>query len=169
VFNYHCEAGWPHSIVEVAREGLRQTGEILCPFVALLSCEQREAARIESDELPPEVMISDVPSWAFDVYSREGRAAFARFLETDTPAARWMRGSIRPARRVYFLGHIVFRVEGGLVVNRMRWQLAEELRPIDQDRSGQEARLNDRLTAMRCHTHHLLASRSKREASVWRR
>ena len=39
VFDYLCEAGWPHSIVEVAREGFRRTGEMLCPLVALLSCE----------------------------------------------------------------------------------------------------------------------------------
>jgi hypothetical protein len=128
VFDYLCEAGWPHSIVEVAREGFRRTGEMLCPLVALLSSEQAEATRIESDALPPEVMIGNVPSWALDIYSREGRAAFARFLDTDAPAARWVRGSIRPARRMAFLGHIVFRVEGGLVANRMRWLLADELR-----------------------------------------
>ena len=137
VFDYLCEAGWPHSIVEVAREGFRRTGEMLCPLVALLSCESRQAARVESDELPPEDMIGDVPSWALDVYTREGRAAFARFLETDAPAARWVRGKIRPARRVSFLGHIVFRVEGGLVANRMRWPLADELRrQVDIECSG---------------------------------
>jgi hypothetical protein len=62
-------------------------------------------------------MIGDVPCWALDVYSREGRAAFARFLDTDAAATRWVRIRIRPARRVAFLGHIVFRVEGGLVAN----------------------------------------------------
>jgi hypothetical protein len=137
VFDHLCEAGWPHSIVEVVREGFRRTGEMLCPLVALLSCEQRQATRIESDNLPPEVMIGDVPSWALDIYSREGRAAFARFLDTDAPAARWVRGNVRPARRVAFLGHIVFRVEGGLVANRMRWPLGHELRrQVDIECSG---------------------------------
>jgi hypothetical protein len=137
VFDYLCEAGWPHSIVEIAREGFRRTGEMLCPFVALLSSEQRQATWVESDELPPEVMIGDVPSWALDVYTREGRAAFARFLQTDALAARWARRNVSPARRVSFLGHIVFRVEGGLVVNRMRWPLAEELRrQVDVECSG---------------------------------
>ena len=137
VFDQLCEAGWPHSIVEVAREGFRRTGEMLCPLVALLSCEQRQATQLESDELPPEEMIGDVPSWALDVYTREGRAAFARFLETDALAARWVRRNVSPARRVSFLGHIVFRVEGGLVTNRMRWPLAEELRrQVDVECSG---------------------------------
>ena len=139
VFDHLCEAGWPHSIVEVAREGFRRSGIMLCPLVALLSCEQRQATQLESDELPPEEMIGDVPCWAVDLYSREGRAALARFLQTDAPAARWVRRNVRPARRVSFLGHIVFRVEGGLVVNRMRWPLADELRrQVDVECSGPE-------------------------------
>ena len=81
VFDHLCEAGWPHSIVEVAREGLRRSGTMLCPLVALLSCEQRQVTQLENDELPPEEMIGDVPSWAVDLHSREGRAALARFLQ----------------------------------------------------------------------------------------
>jgi hypothetical protein len=112
--------GYVLAIADSGCDPFRGTNEMLCPFASLLACEQRQAARIESDELPPEVMIGDVPSWAFDVYSREGRAALARFLQTDAPAARWMRYNISPARRVSFLGHIIFRIEGGLVTNRMR-------------------------------------------------
>ena len=46
VFDYLCEAGWPHSIVEVAREGFRRGGDMLCPLVALLC---RRTARTKSD------------------------------------------------------------------------------------------------------------------------
>ena len=96
---------------------------------ALASCRasQREATRVEDDDLPPEVMIGDVPNWALDIFSREGRVAFARFLGTAAPAAQWIRDRIRPARRVAFLGHIVFRVEGGLVRNEPIW--ASSTRP----------------------------------------
>ena len=139
VFEQLYEAGWPHTIVEVAREGFRRTRVVLCPLVALLACEPRQVSQIESDDLPPEDMIGDVPAWALDVYTREGRAAFARFLQTDASAARWVRRNVRPARRVSFLGHIVFRVEGGLVINRMPWPLAEELRrQVDVECSGPE-------------------------------
>ena len=120
VFDQLCETGWPRTIVEVAREGFR-----------------RMCTENQSDELPPEEMIGDIPTWALDLYSREGRAALARFLQTDARAARWMRKNISPARRVSFLGHIIFRVEGGLVTNRMRWPLAEELRrQVDVECSG---------------------------------
>ena len=139
VFEQLCEAGWPHTIVEVAREGFRRTRTVLCPFVALLACESRPAEQIESDHLPAEDMIGDIPGGALDVYTREGRAAFACFLQTHAPAARWVQRNIRQARRVSFLGHIVFRVEGGLVTNRMRWPLAEELRrQVDVECSGRD-------------------------------
>jgi hypothetical protein len=139
VFDQMCEAGWPHTIVEVAREGFRRTRTVLCPLVALLACESRQAPQIENDDLPAEEMIGDVPAWALDVYTREGRAAFARLLQTDASAARWVQRNVRQARRVSFLGHVVFRVEGGLVANRVRWPLGEELRrQVDVECSGPE-------------------------------
>src|ERR1700730_9019312 len=36
LFDGLCEAGLPHTAVEIAREGFRKIGEPLCPFVALL-------------------------------------------------------------------------------------------------------------------------------------
>jgi hypothetical protein len=139
VFEQLREAGWPHTTVEVTREGFRRTRVALCPLVALLACEPSQASQMESDDLPAEDMIGDVPAWALDVYTREGRAAFARLLETDAPAAQWVRRNVSPSRRVSFLGHIIFRVEGGLVTNRMRWPLADELRrQVDVECSGRE-------------------------------
>ena len=64
IFDHLCEAGWPHSIVEIARRGYRRTGELLSPLVALLSRELTDAAHEEADPLPPEVMIGDTPGWA---------------------------------------------------------------------------------------------------------
>ena len=49
-FDYLCEAGFPHTIVEIAREGFRKTGEVLAPLVALLSRETRDDMTIASDE-----------------------------------------------------------------------------------------------------------------------
>jgi hypothetical protein len=106
VFDQLCEAGWAHTIVEVAREGFRRTRTVLCPLVALLACEPRQVAQIENDHLPAEEVIGGVPGWALDVYTREGRAAFARLLETIAPAARWIQRNVRQARRISFLGHI---------------------------------------------------------------
>jgi hypothetical protein len=128
VFDRLCEADWAHSVVEIAREGFRRSGEMLSPLVALLSREPRKSETVQRDELPPETMIGDVPGWALDVYSREGRAAFSHFLQTDAQSATWVRRHVRPGRRVAFFGHCVFRVEGGLVDRRLRWPLADRLR-----------------------------------------
>jgi hypothetical protein len=102
VFDQLCEAGWPHSIVEIAREGFRRARTVLCPLVALLACDPRKATQTENDNVPAEHVVGDVPGWALDVYTREGRAAFARFLQTSAPSARWVRRNVSPARRVPF-------------------------------------------------------------------
>lgn len=130
------------TMVEIAREGFRKTGEVLCPFVALLMTDGRpETTIVTDDEFPPETMIGDVPSWALDIYSREGRAAYARFLKTDSASARWIRGRVSPSRRIALFGHFVFRIEGGLVRNRVRWKLADELqRQVDFECAGLECR-----------------------------
>ncbi len=121
---------------------VRKTGEVLCPFVALLtSVQPTRNSIVEDDDFPPETMIGEIPGWALDVYSREGRAAYARFLQTGSASARWIRGHVSPGRQVGLLGHVVFRLEGGLVRNRLRWKLADELRrQVDVDCAGLSSR-----------------------------
>ncbi len=110
-------------------------------FVTLLSGELIEAVHEEADRLSPEVLIGDTPGWAYDFHTREGRAAFARFLQTDAASAIWLRRHVRTGRRPPFLGHLVFRVEGGLVERRLRWPLGDRLRwEADIECSGPECR-----------------------------
>lgn len=140
-FDLLRQAGWPETVVEIAREGFRRTGEALCPLVALLACESEEPGTRVSDELPAEQMIGDVPGWALDAYTREGRAAFARFLRSEAASARWARRHVPAERRAAVLGHVVFRVEGGLVANRIRRPLTDELRrQVDFECAGLERR-----------------------------
>jgi hypothetical protein len=54
LFDGLCEAGLPHTAVEIAREGFRKIGEPLCPFVALLCpLAITEAAALQDDDMPP--------------------------------------------------------------------------------------------------------------------
>ena len=129
-FDHLCEAGLPHTVVEFARAGYRRTGETLCPLLALLAGEPRGEVSFEPDDMPPEIFVGDAPSWSLDMFTREGRAAFARFLQTDAEAARWIRGRVAPARRVQFLGNIVFCVEGEKLNPRMRWPTGDEMRRL---------------------------------------
>ena len=102
VFDRPSEAAWPHSIVELARQGFRR--EMLCSFVALLSRERRQATGIESDEFPAEVMIGGIPSWAVDI--ARGRGVFR--WRVSSAQTRPPRVGCRAACRVAFLGHITF-------------------------------------------------------------
>jgi hypothetical protein len=129
-FDGMCEAGLPHTAVEIAREGFRKIGEPLCPFVALLCPLRCQASTLQDDDMPPAIMVGDVPGWSLDLYSREGRQALQAFLQTDCETARWVRDNVPAGQRVHFLGTIVFRVEGGLVRQRSRCPTGDELRRL---------------------------------------
>ncbi|AZO72163.1 MAG: hypothetical protein E5V92_02785 [Mesorhizobium sp.] len=131
LFDDLCEAGHPHTLVEIAREGFRRAGQVLCPLVVLLaSLKPEQPAVIEDDDFPPEAMCGVLPSWALDVYSREGQQALRRFLGRNCNTARWVRSHVSPAQRIKFLGDILFAVEGGLLRTHYRWPLADELRRL---------------------------------------
>lgn len=131
LFDALRELGYPHSVVAISWEGFRRVGEVLCPFLALLSHGAfSDTGRLQSDDLPQTVSIRGVPGYAYDTYTREGRAALQGFLTTDAPAAKWMRRNVPRERRVTFLGNIVFRVEGGLVKDRFTWATGAILRKM---------------------------------------
>lgn len=131
LFDGLCEASLPHTAVEIAREGYRKLGEPLCPFVALLCpLATAEALAIQDDEMPPAIMIGEVPGYAYDLYSREGRGALQAFLQRDCRTARWVRNHVPAGQRVNFLGTVAFRVEGGLVRQRSRWPTGDDLRRL---------------------------------------
>ena len=138
VFDELCEAGLPHTAVEVAREGWRRIGEVLCPLVTLLWPERYNGeTSLADDVLPPETLIGEVPSWAFDIYTREGHRAFQLFLSGESQTAGWVRAHIPPPKRVGFLGRLIFRVEGQCVSSRLRWDTEIELqRLVDIERHG---------------------------------
>src|ERR1035437_5328224 len=92
LFDGLCEAGLPHTAVEIAREGFRKIGEPLCPFVALLCpLASVETSAIQDDDMLPAIMVGEVPGWAWDVYVREGRLSLQTFLQGDSETARWVR------------------------------------------------------------------------------
>lgn len=129
VFDTLCEAGYPHSVVEIAREGFRRTSEVLCAFLPLLvTFSPADTPTSVDDVFPPETQCRAVPSWGIDAFSREGLSALRRFLSRDCRTSRWMREHVPSSRRLALLGNILFAVEGGLLKNRWRWSLAEKLR-----------------------------------------
>ncbi len=128
-FDYLFEAGLPASAVEIAREGHFKIGEPLCNFLPILgSLLPPKPHELSDDALPPDRMIGDAPTWAFDIFTREGRSAIGRFLARDSATCRWTKKHVPGDRRVEFLGGVVFAVEGGLLRSRLAWSMAEVLR-----------------------------------------
>ncbi|WFU41782.1 hypothetical protein QA640_04510 [Bradyrhizobium sp. CB82] len=135
LFDALRELGYPHTVVAISSEGFRKIGEVLCPFTAILSRDAGVTpAQLQSDDLPAEVNIRGVPGWVYDQYSAEGRRALQCYLKSDALGAKWVRQHVSPERRVRYLGDIVFRLEGGLVKNRLCWPTGALLRRmVDQE------------------------------------
>ena len=115
--------------MSLAQVLFQKTREPLGPLVALLSRERGWEARVTLDDtIPPEVMIGDVPGWALDMFTRDGRLALGRFLRGKTKTARWIGAHVAPAARLDLLGNLVFYVEGGQLDQRLRWPVADDLR-----------------------------------------
>jgi hypothetical protein len=128
-FNELIELGHPHSSVEIAREGFRKTGEMICAFLPLLLSHRPNGSAITvDDEFPPTRLCGPIPGWTLDMFTREGRNAIRQFLGRDCPSSNWVRQNIPPNQRIDFLCHIVFCIEGGLMRNRHQWEQARGLR-----------------------------------------
>lgn len=127
-FDYLCNAGIPDSVIEIAREGFRKCGEILCPFNILLWREfQQSPSKTQPDEIPEEELIGGVPCWAFDMHVREGNQAMNQFLKMDCDSADWIQAHLPTNKRRWFLGEVLFRIESGVVANRLRWKAGDDL------------------------------------------
>lgn len=158
VFDVLDELGTPMTVVEIAREGFRRTREVLCPLVALVMIEGKpDETTVQDDEALPEVMLGPVPSWALDTYTREGRAALSRFVRSKSDTARWLRDHVPQARRMDFLGDVLFRVEGQITTRRLCWSLGDQLRRlVDLEcRGATSAEATEVLALMRADIPHL--------------
>lgn len=128
LFEAFAASGVPVRTIEITRLCFSRTGELLPPLLCLLRPHLPACGASSDDLLPPEIVIRGVPGWALDMFSRDGRAAMSLFLGSDSESARWVRAEVPKAQRLDVFGHLLFRVEGGLCLNRLSWPLAEKLR-----------------------------------------
>lgn len=127
-FDILDELGVAPTTLAIAREGYRRTGEVLAPLVALLSLENGVKDNLHHDQMPPASMIGGLPSWTFDMFTREGRSALGKLLAKDPALADWARTHLPPTGRVEFLAQALFRVESGLCLNRVDGPTSDNLR-----------------------------------------
>jgi len=129
-FDVLDELGVAPTTLAIAQEGYRRTGEMLAPLVALLTLENGLRDGVRDDPLPPEVMIGPLPGWALDMFTREGRAALGKILQTDAGISRWAADTLPAAGRVEMLAQALFRVESGLCLQRRDGPTGEWLREL---------------------------------------
>ncbi|MEI9418088.1 hypothetical protein [Mesorhizobium sp. Cs1321R2N1] len=125
-------AGIGHDIVALADQGFRRTREALPVLLPLLTLALPSGElQAQDDELPPFVIgHNGLPTYCLDMFSWEGKAALSLFLKSNATSARWLRKYIPASRRMAVLGGGLFRVEGGLVRQRIEWPAAQTLRSL---------------------------------------
>ncbi|TGS82731.1 hypothetical protein EN817_25150 [Mesorhizobium sp. M3A.F.Ca.ET.174.01.1.1] len=125
-------AGIDHEITGLAEQGWRRTREALPVLLPLLTLALPFGKLpVQDDELPYIVTTrSGLPTYCYDGFSREGLTTLARFLKRDTTTGRWFRKHVPAQYRVGVLHGAVFRVEGGLVRQRVQWPCAVTLRRL---------------------------------------
>ncbi len=128
-FEVLAEHGVSPSMVQITRQGFIKTREVLAPFVGLLAFVNKIRGIAPTNDVVPSVRLAGgVPSYALDTYTREGKRAFAQFLQSNVGTANWIRANLPNKGRSAFLGELVFRVEGGCLVNRSAGLAADGLR-----------------------------------------
>ena len=120
--------GVPSTVLDISFEGFKKTRETLSLLYPLLWLAKPACGEVLDDDLPPQAYVNEVPLWALDIFTREGREAFRRFLLTDCKSASWIKSHIPRSGQVETLGLAVFAVEVGQMRKRLRWELADRLR-----------------------------------------
>ncbi len=126
-FDLLDEMGVAATLIAVCREGHKKTGELLPPLIAMLALHDGLRDGASEDEIPRENWVGEVPCWASDMFTREGRSALARLLKTNAGVAELVRARVHEPLRLNFVGQLLFRVEGGVLKRRTRGVLADRL------------------------------------------
>lgn len=138
---YLQRSGVQIAAARFALEGFTRTRSALpglCALIKVVAPSTPTPTR--DDRSSPDRKIREVPGWAYDLYSREGRDCLTAFLYTNGRLSRWINLHVAPPKRVGFLGSLVFRVEGQRCARRLRWPLAYQLRAaVDQGCHGPSA------------------------------
>ncbi|MCE8006164.1 hypothetical protein [Aestuariivita sp.] len=127
-------------------EGWTRTRTMLPLLVGLLTQENGLRQPNPDDQMPDEVEIAGIPGWALDMFTREGKAAIRRLMAGKSDVARYARVTFPYAGRTRLLGEAVFRVESGLLRNRLDGQKGQRLRSqMERECLGIEIEKADRL------------------------
>ena len=136
VFDRFRDLGVKPKLVDVCQVGL---GKMLYVLPALLPlvwlAAQSKTLKVVPDDLPHSASIGDMPACVFDGYTYQGKRAIRELVERSTPLRRFLGGRAPRKDWPKIVALILFRVEGGLMTNRLRWGLGDGVRE-DADMRG---------------------------------
>ncbi|EBA13084.1 hypothetical protein [Roseobacter sp. CCS2] len=128
-FKALADLGVAPTLLAIAQQNSTKTANMLAPFVALLSLENGIVATgVCDDPTPVETRINGVPSWAFDMYTRPGRAALRQLLVRNAGMAAWANSYLPMTNQVQVAGELLFRLEGQCLHRRAVGPLSTSLR-----------------------------------------
>lgn len=129
-FDAMRDAGADPEIVALAEQGFRKTREALPVLLPMLTLALPSGVLpAQDDEFPPVVIgCNGLPTYVYDAFSWEGKSALSRFLKRNTVTGRWLRRHVPAERRMAVLAGGLFRIEGGLVRQRVQWPCAMTLK-----------------------------------------
>ena len=118
-------------LFELCAKGVRLSRcllPVLLPLAIAATDECGGLGEARAETLAPVPLISGVPASAFDGFTRTGRACLAR-LGSEEPKLKLLLQTVPAAKRLGYLRHLLFVVEGGCASPLIRDELADRLRP----------------------------------------
>lgn len=129
VFAAFNSLGVPNDILAVAWTGHKKMSWPLAAFLpAAWLRSQNEDRMIRSDLLSPSACLESVPSYALDTYTRSGKAAIRQLLQTSAPLRSFLGLHAPEQGWPKIVAVMLFRIEGGLMANRLRWPSGEQIK-----------------------------------------
>ena len=134
------DLGVPHELLTATRIAAKLTKEpivIMSPLLWLAASADPAPTVIDCD-VPPHVMLGDVPSYALDKHTSAGKSAIKRLVR-ENPTIREVLGNYVPEHRVdKVAGIAAFYADAAPVSRRLDWRGSAEV-----ERMGTEAVMID--------------------------
>ena len=131
VFDILSDTGRSSHVVAACRAAWKLTRNPMALLLPLV-WQQRMLAdgyEIADDEMPPVQMIDGVPGYALDQFTRIGNTISRALLRADPELGYLLsKAGIRIGGQPRAVGDLLFLLEGGLVANRVRWEIGDHLR-----------------------------------------
>ena len=129
VFATYKALGVPEDVLAIAWTGHRKMSWPLAAYLPLVWLQMRGAVQpLFSDPFPPHSMIGDAPSYSLDAYTRSGKAAIREILSTSKPVRQFLNANAPEKAWPKIAAMMLFRVEGGLMSNRLRWAVGDQIK-----------------------------------------